>query len=312
MRVRLSTREGTAEVIEVARHAVDYLPSHVDVAGEHVVLVEQMSPDIEFGYIRLFNWKRMEFIQLPELLPVAGVSIFQDYLISVGLSPNQTVEMQILAFPSIHTDHDSTLWSSYVLAVTIGLLSTAPNEPALSPIICHQYLGREKNRISIWVRDETSISSWHIFDFDVDFTNSPETWVVSKEMKAKRVLEFWDSSHWALPLPDGKRFLSLGSAEDSTEDDDSKRLLQLSIIQIDTVPSLEDVPIFSREEEAKDFNEEQTRNYPKINLESPIKYSAEEEDPNTLIHSFDIEPWSGTLIILLSSGDIWVLRYGHV
>jgi hypothetical protein len=68
MRVLLSPHEGTAEVKEVARHAVDYQPSHVDVAGEHVVLVEQI-PATELGNIRLFNWNRMEFVELPEVCP---------------------------------------------------------------------------------------------------------------------------------------------------------------------------------------------------------------------------------------------------
>jgi hypothetical protein len=251
-----------------------------------------------------------------KLLPVAVVSIFQDYLISVGVSPTGTVEMQMIAFPYPNTDPGTNGSSSaYALACTIRLLSKPPNEPTLSPIICHHYIGRERNVVSIWIRDENLMSSWLIFDFDVDFSNHPEQWVVNEETrKPKRILELWDSSHWALPLPNGKQFLSLGSVEASTEEKgtESERLLQLSIVQIDAVPSLGEFPTFTTEDEAEEYNQEQTRNYPRIILESPIRYLEGEEDLNSLVHSFDIEPWSGTLIVLLSTGDIWVLRYGHV
>jgi hypothetical protein len=193
-------------------------------------------------------------------------------------------------------------------------------------MICHRYLGRTRNRISIWVAEKYQIPMWMIFDFDINFSNPPEKWFtpfehgmgkgerLSNTMAIpKRVVDTFQATHWAFPLSDGRRFLAMETFECPSSETSipSEFALRMSIGRVDTVPSLGDLPNFASRAESRDYHEQESNKYPRNTLESTITWPAEDDRSRRFVYEFNLGDWSGTAVILLKDGTIWVLRYGH-
>ncbi|PVG04939.1 hypothetical protein CPB86DRAFT_778251 [Serendipita vermifera] len=260
------------------------------------------------------------WISLPEqLLPTIVVSLFPDYLISIGACCKGHVHLQVLAFPLESEMEKSTASeqpsSGFVLAADIFLCDSYPSNHGWEPRICHKYIGRHQNRITIWIPEEQPLPMWHIYDFDVDFRKPPHQWfsqttnrdsrLDGKSMVSKRTIYDTTSAHWALPLLDGKRFFSVDHIEVG-----GNNPVLLSLFHLDSIPLMEEPPSFESELDAEAYYLKQLGQYSKRVFDSPIHYFVDDLDPVSII-GFDFLEWSGIAVLFMSNGDIWVLRYGH-
>ncbi|PVG04941.1 hypothetical protein CPB86DRAFT_778253 [Serendipita vermifera] len=268
--------------------------------------------------------KSTPWITLPtQLLPTIVVSLFPEYLISLGACQDGHIHLQVLAFPlKPHSEMPNSpvseqSSSDFVLAADIFLLESYSDNPEWSPRICHKYIGRHENHITICIPDEQPLPRWHIFEFYVDFRKPPEQWfphpTTGKQQhcdqdsggaKPKRFVYDTTSPHWALPLIDGKRFFCVDDIQVDTG------LIFLSLFHIEDIPPIEDPPVFENESDADIYHLKQVERYPKKVLESPIRYPSGVSDSDSIL-GFDFQEQSGTAIIFICNGDIWVLRYGH-
>ncbi|PVG04942.1 hypothetical protein CPB86DRAFT_778254 [Serendipita vermifera] len=308
---------------------IQYLPSHLSISGDYVVLVEDTSEDYDddlsdmiLGRIRLLNWKTGEFIHLPnELLPTAAVSTFPEYFISVGLSQSGGCHLQIVAFSYSQTEDsvDSDPEIGFVLASDIRLLARVPTGPDLRPVICHNYIGRQRNHLSIWIREYDWIPAWLIFDFHLGLHNQPQNWLVPlndivkdnpegySALFPRRIVDGYMSTHWGVPFADGRRFISITGIKNPH----NEFKVLISVYKTDDTLSLQDIPGFERASDAREYHGKQCDRYQKSRFESPISYTADEDNMIPGVNSFAFEEWSGTAVVLMTNGDIWALRYGH-
>lgn len=353
------------KVTEVTSKALTSLPSHIGLAGDYVLVVEDETDedrDEVTSQIRLFNWKtyRKEkesrahpiggfesdlqqqalesshpilngsapdlvsegsrWISLPEeLLPTIYVSLFPEYLTSIGVCDDDRIHLQVLAFPLAphpgmkNSTAQDRVSSGFVLAANI-LLMDSYDHPNWEPKVCHKYIGRYENHMVIWIPEDEPLPMWHVFEFNIDFRKSPEQWFsrtttlepqlgdeAKDKVLSKRTVYDTTSDHWDLPLIDGKQFFSV---------EEGNGLIFLSLFHLDNIPPMEDALSFETESEADAYHLEQVERYPKKVLESPLWYPSCDPDPVSLL-GFDFREWGGTASLFMSNGDIWVLRYGH-
>ncbi|KAG8847725.1 hypothetical protein FRB91_011488 [Serendipita sp. 411] len=230
---------------EQAQHCLPITPAHLDIAGDHVAYVESTEEEKWYGEstVRLFHWRRGEFIDLPSLLPSVQVSTFQEYFFSLGISPEHEIVLQVVAFPprdalmslsppphpstSIGIDKSVDISSLYPLAASVVL--PTPTGPTLEPThaaICHYYTGQNPNCIRIWIRDhyvgEWS-ACWSIFTIPADFSKPISQWFHEESfdpglsvyqnhlrrfsIRHQQVFEKANLSHWAVPVAPGRRFI---------------------------------------------------------------------------------------------------------
>ncbi|KAG8831962.1 hypothetical protein FRC17_002286 [Serendipita sp. 399] len=230
---------------EQAQHRLPVTPAHLDIAGHHVAYVESTDDDNWYGEssVRLFNWKRGQFIDLPPLLPSVQVSTFQEYFFSLGISPANEIVLQVVAFPprdsyaalsssirsspAFNGDDADEKVSSYPLVASIVL--PTPIGQTLEPThaaICHYYTGQNPNHIRIWIRDhyvgEWS-ACWSVFSIPVDFSKTVSHWFREEPFEPRysvyqnhlrkfgirhqQVFEKVNLSHWAVPVAPGRRFI---------------------------------------------------------------------------------------------------------
>ncbi|PVG04943.1 hypothetical protein CPB86DRAFT_778257 [Serendipita vermifera] len=325
-RLLLCHQEVAVQWEKLAMCRVDHVPSRMDIAGDHIVFLERgMDAHVsgqEIGSMYIFNWRNSTFAPTLEgLLPAVSFAIFQEYSISIGISTTGAVFLQVVAFLDL-AESDSIsqpISLRYVLTANIPLLTSLPSRPRISPMICHRYLGRIRNGISIWVAEKHQIPMWMIFDFDVNFGHSPERWFSAFDRGCatavpKRVVDTFHATHWALPMSDGRRFLAMETYEFPSPVSATGMFefaLHMSIGRIDTVPSLGDLPTFATRTESRDYHEQHSSTYPRSVLESTITCLADEDRSRRFVYEFNLGDWSGNAVILLKDGTIWVLRYGR-
>jgi hypothetical protein len=262
-----------------------------------------------------------------KLLPTFAVSLFPEYLISIGVSRSSGLRLQVVAFPQREGSNgsDSTNLeqppSGFVLAVDIPLLSFVPTATPALPVICHNYKGRVKNRISIWIHGEGWTTKWNIFEFSVDLSEPPERWlslygnggeratnVIEAMAVPKRVLHshpepFGDRGRI---LADGRHFIIFKGPLMADDNDYSVRI---SMLDLDNIPPQDPLSMFTSNFTANSHYFEQFRSYQSNTIESPIFYPENDDPPD--LYRTEFQEWSGTVSVIMENYDIWVMRYGH-
>jgi hypothetical protein len=262
-----------------------------------------------------------------KLLPTFAVSLFPEYLISIGVSRSSGLRLQVVAFPQGKGSNGSGLTgleqpsSGFVLAVDIPLLSFVPTRTSAVPVICHNYKGRVKNRISIWIHGEGGTKKWNIFEFDVDLSEPPERWLSlhgngrERETNAieamavpKRVLHSHSEPFGDIGriLADGRHFIIFKGPQMVDEDDYSVRI---SMLDLDSIPLQDPLPMFASILTVIDYYSKQLRSYPENVIESPIFYLENDNPPG--LYRTEFQEWSGTASVIMENYGIWVMRYGY-
>jgi hypothetical protein len=199
-----------------------------------------------------------------QLSHIQSASVFPEYLIAVGYDEDNS-KMQLIAFQD----------SSYVLVATLVLPLNLEEHPIRSPVICHQYFGRVRNKISVWAK-ERATGILVISEFDVDFGNPPREWFKKEASRHDTEIKEGDL------FEDGKRCIFWRFNEDG-----DKGVLGFLTQRVETMHQDENIAHL---------------------LETPGPYNSIRHRP-----FFGCTLWreqSGTLVELDALGDIWVFRYG--
>ena len=205
-----------------------------------------------------------------------------------------------------------------------------------SSFICHFYTGEGCSPIKLWIRPGRS-GSWSVFPilFDLrDLRSSAmrfttkracEGEALKKEFVVRReeekvIMEEKYLTHWAAPVASGRRFiwwrpahllptLEVGGWEEHNPDERFR--LFLSVIE-----DLAGV-------EGSDADESElldcTKGYDENSAAAKqLRAARRLQIPDDLVRStasvymFVMEEWSGTILVQMYAGDLWVLRYGKV
>jgi hypothetical protein len=205
-----------------------------------------------------------------------------------------------------------------------------------SSFICHFYTGEGSSPIKLWIRSGRS-GSWSVFPVSLDLADLRSSamrfttkrayegealrkeFVVRSE-EEKIIMEEKNLTHWAAPVASGRRFMwwrpahllptmKVGGWEGRNPDE--KFRLFLSVIE-----DLAEVEgSGTSESELLDC----TKSYDEDSAAAKqLRAARRLQIPDDLVRStasvymFVMEEWSGTILVQMYAGDLWVLRYGKV
>jgi hypothetical protein len=275
---------------------------------------------------------------------------FPDYFISLGISPDDQVMLQVVSLPlpeqppqAGNQDYDgfdmAELGSEFILAGSIPITLDSGDPLDCSDdfaAIYHQYTGRTMNSIILWIRDVYDLpprSAYNVFTVPVDFSKPPQQWFAGLEpislegsevptawytIDHKRLVEKDHILNYMVPGSSGKRFFFWNEVVPPDAPFESTRRMIL-LYSSDT----NSLSLLTPQESEED-RYRLTHSYTSKEMECPYygeipptdeeEHSDEdEEDPDNqeCVHFVDSEDWSGTVLVTLTCGDLLVLRYGH-
>lgn len=223
----------------------------------------------------------------------------------------------------------SKLTDEFSLAASIPLSGLRGNvvKPPLVEIP-HIWNGKLRNTVPIWVRHITLDRGWDIFTLDVDFSKPSTQWFKHYPTSELQLnyRQFWDPTgmlNWPTPPPPGRRIIwqafdpiPVGEPEaipyDSPDFLDQSRpvkhRLRLCVSLIDYLPLIQE-PYDNSPGYMDKASEEQTKSISVHELEVPDGYEADLR--TNILFCPDLEERSGTVVSTMTTGNIWVLRYGH-
>lgn len=201
--------------------------------------------------------------------------------------------------------------------------------------VCHAYLGLTPNIVRVWSHEE-SYPGWNVFILEADFGKDPERWFEGysrrtsrgefdgwREIQHKLVWDTVETKYWVITAAPGRRFIWHRS-EDVVDDDENRmqeneeedtvfpqnrrKKLHIFTSVLDRIP-------FTSPAEEPDSNfedEEYMKNWTeKMQSQTLTVPDGLVMDSRTAVYTISLEEWSGTAVVILTNGDIWVLRYGH-
>lgn len=208
-----------------------------------------------------------------------------------------------------------------------------------SSFICHFYTGERNNPIKLWVRPGRS-GAWTVFPIRLDLTNLRSSAVRARTQRAyegetlckefvvtdkerQLILEEKHLVHWAAPVASGRRFIwwrpvnQLQPAEEvearspSTEDNEPEEKFRLFLSVTDNLVGMD------QWDAEPDIMLDSTQQYDETSAAGKqLKAARQLEIPHELafspgsVYMFVMEEWSGTIVVQMYAGDLWVLRYG--
>lgn len=302
------------------------------------------------GPLHVLDWRTGQRACLPPLLDSISHCCCPEYFMSLGITTDNSAELQLVSLPpskvaeNTHShNHDSYSVedSLFTLAFSIPLRADSDKSPLdLSheyTTIQHQYSGRTLGVIRVWIRDDFFSGSYSVFIVPVDLRGSAREWYApARPIEHKRFAERSTIESILAPGTCGRRFFWWGEEVGSRRSQfldtgHTGAHTQFKIFSSDIDDSLP-LPAHMGEPEPE-TNDAQLRPY--INdfgvYEEPVyfikKYEAAMSYPTRQmecpvaipflngkgpsIESLVTDEWSGTVMLVLNSGDLIILRYGH-
>ena len=208
-----------------------------------------------------------------------------------------------------------------------------------SSFICHFYTGEPGNRIKLWIRPGRS-GVWTVFPVQLDLASLQSSAIRLRTRRAYEgemlrrefvvtgqekqiVLEEKHLVHWAAPVASGRRFIwwrpvnNIRIAQEITGDtplndegDEPKEQFRLFLSVIDDLAKMDEwdadtsLLLDSTQEYKETSAMKQLGAARRLEIPPQLGYSA---GP---VYMFVMEEYSGTILVQLQSGNLWVLRYG--
>ncbi|KAG8807751.1 hypothetical protein FRC19_006357 [Serendipita sp. 401] len=288
------------------------------------------------------RWNDSTSIDLPQLYPSLRVGLYEEYFVSIGVSPNDEVYAQVVPYPYRSTQTDSTGEHKLSQETMDELLKRrlpvhSYRIPYAGPMwsynempsarICHRYSGQRHNIVKLWMRSGGS-GTYSIFSFKfdlVDILSSVEKYASDPtatdvrmvknfvvESEERRVLEEAELKHLAVPASSGRRYLWWREVFYEVPGLVETFRLYTSVTD-DLAPYSQireqiTTPGYRLDPHGKfedDFCGTKQLKAAK-QFEIPISLAGRKYP----VYLFLIVEWCGTAIVQLKTGELWVLRYG--
>ncbi|KAG9046571.1 hypothetical protein FS842_000853 [Serendipita sp. 407] len=312
----------------------DFLPFEVEtveLCGPYIFFLERnktwdSNGPIMSHKLHMIDWRDGRKLDLPSsLLPARKIGAYPTYLISIGITPENTKKLQVLQYAAkaddfhdardlFHHSDDKSDWTPCLVA-NVDFPPSPMRDSSSEIKLCHHYTGNPKGTVRICIRNRGLAvdSGWSSsnFTFTVDlFRSSSEEYslATSCEIAHRLVWEHEGLSHFYEVFGAGKYFVWWRFDHDSKDEED-QHPIRLFTTTIDDIE-----PIIYPDSSIDLDPETVGVNYPSRELESPIK-SKGAQDPHVpnghVVASGDVQSTSAVAIVTMTYGDIWVLRYGH-
>ncbi|KAG8827825.1 hypothetical protein FRC19_000330 [Serendipita sp. 401] len=347
LEIHLDPASSLATVKSLGTHITGEVASDVTITQRYVITVipiKGTEPN-ELGRIHMFNWKTHESIEMPNLYPSMSTCAAEGYMISLGLGPGNGVYAQIIGYPmdeqeesDLKHKHNSQL---PVLTYQLSLIGPEWDDRTFgSSQIGHSYTGERFNFVHVWMRPKHS-GSRYIFSFSFDllelkllhrrgYQGTPGISIVECVEESHRVLEESGLKHLVIPAASGRRFIwwrqveeleaeeydhseEGESSEDGTVPTTVKAFQFLTSLMEELAPSSQ----VRKEVFGRRFIFQIASHYdPGSAVMKQLEASKRLEIPRELaradspVFMFQISEWSGTILVQLESGQLFVLRYG--
>ncbi|CAG7847017.1 SubName: Full=Uncharacterized protein {ECO:0000313/EMBL:CCA75624.1} [Serendipita indica DSM 11827] len=303
------------------------MASHLNLAGSFIVMVFPRidSRSDKLGDIAMLHWPDKKMIVLPELYPSLRIGLYEEYFINVGLTKREQVVAQIVPYPYREVAGFPDIRK------TEGRITAIPELPELPlPVFTYQipYPG-PRDEVQLRLFPTPSISQADVSrqgGHQVEFDGEPEAYRLLEESKLK---------HLAVPTSSGRRFLwwrpwPYGETISPEHlppfivdsplpahllEEPLEVRFRLFTLVVENLAPIAQI----RAEATRPF-----RDLLKINGTHPpesaaaiqLQASKLMEIPKSLacrtseVYLFLLSDWSGTALVQLRSGELWVLRYG--
>jgi hypothetical protein len=256
----------------------------------------------------------------------------------VGLSPENRVTAQIVGYPNDSSGgpEDGTHQRMAIHSYELDFRGTILDKYIpFTCQICHFYTGARLSPIKIWVRSGRH-GIWSVYTLNLDLAglkSSASRYNTGKACEGEplsrhylnteeqyRILSETNLRHWCSPVASGRRFMWWRPKESryaQVRDENERMKFRLFLSVTDDLAPLAEV-----ETECLDikFRLDWTGTYDEGSAAAKqLRTARKMEIPDELnsslcsesrIYMFVMEEWSGTILVQLYNGDLWVLRYG--
>ncbi|CAG7847055.1 SubName: Full=Uncharacterized protein {ECO:0000313/EMBL:CCA68210.1} [Serendipita indica DSM 11827] len=350
LKFNLDIKSGEVGIKELGSYVTGGSATHLDISRRYIFFVVALpgAQHDNVGEISMVRLKDLHYLQLPSIYPSIELSIAEEYFISVGISPNQQIWVQIAGLPSPDVEpKDSTMLDSLEwLPVHSYLLPIGGDDlDQMTCRIAHWYIG-SKGTVNVWAYlPSDGTRSTFTLEFDIDalrrltkryltgrYTDEEpmrKLFVVEKD--AFRAVEETTKSFVVTPSLSGKRFIWWKRVDNPFPNDDNplyivemdspvdvgegeRETFQLYLSMVEELAPASQTTTDVDEEELK---VDRSKHYDNGSATSiRLKTEKRLQIPRGLacrvpdIQLLLIFEWSGTVLVQLVSGDIWVLQYG--
>lgn len=201
--------------------------------------------------------------------------------------------------------------------------------------ICHFYTGTRHSPVKIWLRPGRQ-GIWSVYTLDLDLDelrSSAIRFHTRRACDGESLLKYHTTEeqyrilleitlrHWSAPVATGRRFIwwrpkDLRPVADTGVEEEEADAMDFKLF-LSVIDDL--APVSEMESQALDsiFKLDYAVAYePDSAAAKQLQAARQMEIPNGLrlgldrIYMFVMEEWSGSILVQMYSGDLWVLRYG--
>ncbi|CAG7851490.1 SubName: Full=Uncharacterized protein {ECO:0000313/EMBL:CCA70098.1} [Serendipita indica DSM 11827] len=344
--------------------------THLNISREYIlVVIPSKHSHADIGEISLVRWSDMKPVKIPQLYPSIRLVAYEEYFISVGVSPNHQVWVQIVGLPPAdmplpEDSSESLEWlpvHSYLLP-TVGPIWRSPER--ISCRVCHLYSGEPRGDIHVWLRPlHRGTRSIYTMEMDLDALrvsakrylsgatvqgeSTKKFFVVEKE--SFRVLEEAGLRHLVMPAASGKRMIWWREVKGDPDAEEAKPYIsnmgllpvkpgadnecspvETFQLYLSVIEDLAPISQIEKQRGGERLMVDPTNEYERLMIDPAkaneysegsaaaiqLKAAKRLEIPRGLacraeqVYMFLIVEWSGTFLVQLRSGDMWILKYG--
>lgn len=344
----MNLQDGTASVEVLGDYETPTISSYLNLIGDLVVMVIPRSSSLtdRFGDVYMLKWSTRTLVTLPHMYPSLRIGLYKEYFINVGLTPTRQIVAQVVPFS---TDDLSLAEASNatmpfpdsplpVFNYPIPYNGPTKFSTSRSCRIGHMYTGRQIGSVRLGIRPSRR-GNYSIFDFTFDFYGLRMALqkmrlygtAVKQEFEGEpelfRTLEESNLRHRPVPTSSVRRLVwcrqtapETNASTDtspipSSPDHKGRQRFRLLTLRIDDLASASRIfpevgTSFRAHLDIEEEHPPESACAVQIKASKELQLPTELAESTTDVYVFLLLESSGTAVVQLRSGELWVLRYG--
>ncbi|CAG7851432.1 SubName: Full=Uncharacterized protein {ECO:0000313/EMBL:CCA71420.1} [Serendipita indica DSM 11827] len=330
----MNLQDGTASVEVLGDYETPTISSYLNLIGDLVVMVIPRSSSLtdRFGDVYMLKWSTRTLVTLPHMYPSLRIGLYKEYFINVGLTPTRQIVAQVVPFStddlSLAEASNATMpFPDSPLPVLTILFHTTvqPSSQQAAPVALGTCILVDRLEV--------------IFDFTFDFYGLRMALqkmrlygtAVKQEFEGEpelfRTLEESNLRHRPVPTSSVRRLVwcrqtapETNASTDtspipSSPDHKGRQRFRLLTLRIDDLASASRIfpevgTSFRAHLDIEEEHPPESACAVQIKASKELQLPTELAESTTDVYVFLLLESSGTAVVQLRSGELWVLRYG--